>query len=110
MHTVARTSENLEKCRCSGCPSYTARCKVKSYPLHLLRMIDGIDNMEHYEAMFCAFGKSNCIHEDKGCLCEDCEVFLENDLSRDEYCMSDNGRSKYNSIFGFKKKNNKHDS
>ena len=84
MHTVARTSENLEKCRCSGCPSYTAGCKVKSYPLHLLRMIDGIDNMEHYEAMFCAFGKSNCIHEDKGCLCEDCEVFLENDLSRDE--------------------------
>lgn len=110
MHTVARTSENLQKCRCSVCPSYTTRCKVKNYPLNLLRIIDGIDNMEHFEAMFCAFGKSNCIHEDKGCLCENCEVFSENNLSKDEYCMSANGRDKHRSLLGLKKKNKKYDS
>lgn len=91
MHVVARTSENLKKCLCADCPSYTTGCKIKNYLANLFRLAEGLDNIEHFEGMFCAFGKSNCIHEDKGCLCEQCSVFAENGLSREEYCMTDGG-------------------
>ena len=91
MFQVPKTSENLKKCLCSDCPSYTAGCKVKSYPINMVKLIDGIENIEHYEKMFCAFGKSNCINEDKGCLCDSCKVFQENDLSREDYCLADGG-------------------
>ncbi|MBQ9235888.1 MAG: DUF2769 domain-containing protein [Alphaproteobacteria bacterium] len=87
MQTVARTKENLKKCRCNDCPSYTLGCKIKNYPVNLWRMMEGMDNLEHFEGMFCAYGTSNCIEEDKGCLCEDCEVFHENKLNRSEYCL-----------------------
>ena len=87
MSRVAKTKENLKKCRCSDCPSYTLGCKLKNYPLNFVRMIDGLDNLEHFEGMFCAYGASTCIAEDKGCLCEDCAVFHENALNRAEYCL-----------------------
>ena len=112
MHTVARTSENLKKCRCSDCPSYTAGCKIKNYPANLFKLVDGLDQAEHFEGMFCAFGKSHCIHEEKGCLCEQCEVFAENKLSREEYCMTDGGIDNSRCILGLKhsvkKKTGKH--
>lgn len=88
---VAKTVDNLNKCRCMDCPSYTMGCKVKNYPINLAKLASGLDSVDHYEKMFCAFGKSNCIREDKGCLCEKCEVFTENKLTRDEYCMTDGG-------------------
>ena len=88
---VAKTVENLKKCRCMDCPSYTMGCKVKNYPINIAKLAGGLDGVEHYEKMFCAFGKSNCIHEDKGCLCEKCQIFAENKLTRDEYCMTDGG-------------------
>lgn len=92
MQTVARTSENLKKCQCSNCPSYTAGCKIKNYPVNFFKLVDGLDKVDHFEGMFCAFGKSNCINEDKGCRCMECEVFHENNLSREEYCLSSNGK------------------
>ena len=52
-----------------------------------MRMIEGIDNLEHFEGMFCAYGTSNCIAEDKGCLCSNCDVFRENSLNRSEFCL-----------------------
>ncbi len=87
MPKVAKTKENLKKCQCRNCPSYTIGCKMKNYPLNFIRMIDGLDNLEHFEGMFCAYGSSNCIEENRGCLCDDCEVFRENNLKRDEYCL-----------------------
>lgn len=102
MHTVARTTENLKKCRCSDCPSYTTGCKIKNYPVNLFKLVDGLENIEHFEKMFCAFGKSDCIHEDRGCLCEECEVFAENDLTRDEYCLAEGGKDDNKCRFGFK--------
>ncbi len=92
MQTVERTSENLKKCKCMDCPSYTMECKLKNYPANLFKLVEGVENIEHYEKMFCAFGKSNCIHHDKGCLCEECQVFTENCLSRDEFCMAEGGK------------------
>lgn len=102
MMTVARTTENLRKCKCTECPSYTSGCKIKNYPINLFKLVDGLDNVEHFEGMFCAFEKSNCIKEDRGCLCEQCEVFVENRLSRDEYCMSTGGKDNNKCMFGFK--------
>lgn len=87
MSKVAKTRENLQKCRCNECPSYTIGCKVKNYPVNLLRMIEGMENAEHFEGMFCAYGTSKCIAEDRGCLCENCDVFHENNLHRDEFCL-----------------------
>lgn len=91
MNMVERTNENLKKCLCSGCPSYTMGCKIKNYPINMMKHVDGIENIEHYEKMFCAFGKSNCISEDRGCLCENCEVFHENNLKKEDYCLADGG-------------------
>lgn len=96
MQKVAKTKENLKKCRCNECPSYTVGCKIKNYPMNLWRMIEGLDNLEHFEGMFCAYGESNCIEEDKGCLCDDCEVFHQYQLNRDEYCLRDGGSAKCN--------------
>lgn len=91
MFPVSRTSDNLRKCLCSDCPSYTKTCKIKNYPINLMKLVDGVENVEHYEKMFCAFGKSHCIQEDKGCLCENCEVFAENNLNKEDYCLVDGG-------------------
>lgn len=103
MSTVARTVENLKKCRCTDCPSYTTGCKFKNYPVNLFKLADGLDNIEHFEGMFCAFEKSSCIREDKGCLCEECPVFAENNLNRDEYCMATGGKDANKCKFGFKR-------
>ena len=84
METVLRTSENMKKCLCSACPSYTTKCKIKNYPINMMKLVDGIENVEHFEKMFCAFGKSNCISENRGCLCEQCDVYNENNLSKED--------------------------
>ena len=88
---VERTKENLRDCRCRDCPSYTMGCKVMNYPLNLLKLAADLDNVEHFEGMFCAFEKSHCIEEDKGCLCEDCPVHAKYDLVRDDYCLKTGG-------------------
>lgn len=87
MKKVAKTKENLRKCRCITCPSYTLGCKLKNYPNNLKAIIEGLDKSKHFEGMFCAYGRSNCLTENKGCLCEGCAVFKENNLSKHEYCM-----------------------
>ena len=91
METVLRTSENMKKCLCSSCPSYTAMCKIKNYPINMMKLVEGVDKVEHLEKMFCAFGKSNCINENKGCLCEQCDVYNENNLDKEDYCLADGG-------------------
>lgn len=91
METVLRTSENMKKCLCSGCPSYTTKCKIKNYPINMMKLVEGLDKIDHFEKMFCAFGKSNCISENRGCLCEQCEVYSENNLNKEDYCLSDGG-------------------
>ena len=45
----------------------------------------------HYEKLFCAFEKSNCIHFDKGCICDRCEVFKKYGLNRKDFCLKTGG-------------------
>lgn len=93
MIKVEKTKENLKKCICMKCPSYTFMCKMKSMPKNMMTMMKGdISKVKHMEGMFCAFGKSNCIDTEKGCICATCEVFKENKLSKFYYCTVQKGK------------------
>ena len=84
---VAKTKENLKKCICMKCPSYTFMCKVKSMPANMMAMVSDVSTVDHMEGMFCAFGKSKCIDEKQGCICGNCEIFKEYDLKDGYFCM-----------------------
>ncbi len=88
MGSVEKSKENLGKCLCMKCPSYTFTCKIKSMPSNAMDMMKkDISKVDHMEALFCAFGKSKCITDEKGCMCEGCEVHKENNLSSSYYCL-----------------------
>jgi hypothetical protein len=92
MGPVARTKENVGKCSCMQCPSYKLGCKMKAMPKNMLTMLKGnIGELDHFEGMFCAFDKSDCITEITECICETCEVFKENDLPNYGYCTVTGG-------------------
>ena len=68
MSVVAKTKENLNKCRCNKCPTYSLACKVKAIPEGIADMLKrDISEEKHMEMMFCAFEPSKCIKEEKGC-------------------------------------------
>ena len=93
MIVVDKTKENFNKCKCAKCPSYTLGCKIKATPEHIAEMLkQDISNEKHIELMFCSFGKSKCIAEEKGCICTSCAVHKENGLEKMYYCLADGGR------------------
>jgi len=98
LEKVEKNKENLMKCICmKKCPSYTFACKVKSMPSNTAELLKGVtkgdlSETEHLEGVFCAFGKSNCIVDEKGCVCPDCEVYKNNNLSNMYYCLIEGGR------------------
>lgn len=63
---IPDSPENREKCHCRFCPSYPQKCKG--------------------ELLFCARGKSSCEIDVKGCLCNTCPVYFENELEGLYYC------------------------
>ncbi len=93
MTTVAKTRENLKKCKCMSCPSYTLGCKMKAIPKMMIGMMTGADisKKEHIEGLFCAFEQSNCIKEKKGCVCLTCPVAVENSLTKQYFCLTKEG-------------------
>ena len=87
-NVVGRTKENLKKCKCMGCPSYTMMCKLKEMPANMFHMMTkGIENVEHFEGMYCAFGKSECIEEKKGCRCGECALMKEYGFEDGYFCL-----------------------
>ena len=42
---VAKTKENLKRCKCMGCPSYTLGCKIKNVPENLFKLMEDLDNV-----------------------------------------------------------------
>jgi len=61
MGNVPKTIENMRKCICKRCPSYTFACKIKSMPANVMDLIKGIDKTDHHEGLYCAYEKSRCI-------------------------------------------------
>ncbi len=88
---VEKTEENICNCICMMCPSYEKICKLKNNNQNQDISTQNLQNMTHYEKMFCAFEKSNCIHFDRGCICEKCEVFKKYGLKHKEFCLKTGG-------------------
>lgn len=89
---VDKTKENLIKCKCKFCPSYGIKCKLKEMPHDILEVVEHFSDVSkagHIDCLFCAFGKSECITEEKGCKCGECEVFKEYELDSTYYCLKD---------------------
>ncbi len=84
---VDKTLENAEQCICVKCLSYTLACKNKNNTFE-----NGcIENLNHYEKMFCAFEKSDCISENRGCICLKCAVHKKYKLNNEDYCVNTGG-------------------
>jgi len=58
-----------DNCVCKTCPSWTPACDEKGE-------VGG----------YCALGKSECITEEKGCICPECPVTKKLDLKWGYYC------------------------
>ena len=91
MQKVDKTTENIKLCRCMTCPSYTEHCKLKNAPENFLKSLENLQNMQHYEKLYCAFEKSNCIYQDKGCVCSECDVYKNYNLQNHDYCLHNGG-------------------
>jgi hypothetical protein len=93
MKKVERTRENLLKCKCKSCPSYTFACKLMAMPGNIILLVDKMDDDKlHAETMFCAYEKSHCINEEKGCKCGSCEVFEKYELKNTYFCTNTGGK------------------
>lgn len=92
MTNVPKIKKNLMKCKCKTCPTYDFACKVKSIPGNMGLILGDMEDKTHAETMFCGYEKSNCLDEEKGCLCPSCEVFKECALDKTYYCIVTYGK------------------
>ena len=66
---------------------------MKAMPGNIITMVKGdISKSDHFEGLFCAFEKSNCIIKDAGCICAGCEVYKENKLNKLYFCTKTGGK------------------
>ncbi|HWQ88363.1 MAG TPA: DUF2769 domain-containing protein [Desulfitobacteriaceae bacterium] len=91
MAEVPKTKENLKKCICLTCPSYTITCEMMAMPGNMILKIGNMEKI-HAEIMFCAYEKSHCIDKEKSCMCSNCEVHKEYQLPKIYYCMATGGK------------------
>lgn len=66
---IPDVKENLQRCICLGCPSYTG-CMREEGP----------------QLLFCARGMSGCEIERKGCICGECPIANEYNIAGFYYC------------------------
>lgn len=64
---------------------------MKNIPGNIMGMMSGLENKDHFEGLYCAFEKSNCIKGKKGCVCATCEVYKENGLEKLYFCTTTDG-------------------
>lgn len=91
MHKIEKSKENVQKCLCLQCPSYSQSCQIKNTVGTSYKLMTEVDKIKHLELMFCAFEKSRCINESKGCLCKQCEIYQEYNLRHCGYCLKTGG-------------------
>lgn len=70
MLKVEKNENNVSKCLCPGCPTYNDCAREKN------------------EKLFCAeaLAGRTCSYEMNGCVCGDCPVHKENNLTALYYC------------------------
>lgn len=92
MSKVLKNKENLKKCMCMKCSSYAFACKLQSMPSNVILMMSKMEEKVHAELMFCAYEKSHCISEEKGCICVTCEVHKDYNLEKTYFCSVTDGK------------------
>ncbi len=92
MSQVDKTMENVVLCQCMKCPTYSFACKLKAMPGNFIAMVSDVAKAVHLETMFCAFEPSQCIEQEKGCLCGQCEVHAAFHLHHGYYCRVTGGK------------------
>lgn len=65
--------KNYTNCICPACPSYNDCCEKTS------------------EKAFCANKRCSCEVERKSCICGNCPVYKENDVSGGYFCINERG-------------------
>jgi hypothetical protein len=60
---------NADRCLCPGCPTYSDCTRDAG------------------ERLFCSRGQTKCRLAENGCLCGDCPVWAEHELSQFYYCI-----------------------
>ena len=88
---VDKTIENIKDCLCLKCPSYTSFCKNHRDADEIVDDGNEVSQKKHLEILFCASRKSNCIHENLGCLCLKCPVHKRYELNNEDYCLTNGG-------------------
>lgn len=71
---IEDSKDNRDKCHCPMCPSYPIHCHGE------------IEDEIPGEILFCGTDASKCDIEAKGCLCNTCPVYFENELNALYYC------------------------
>jgi Protein of unknown function (DUF2769) len=51
-----------------------------------------ISEVEHMEEMFCAYGRSKIVTEERGCMCTSCEVHKCSNLDNSYFCTVLDGK------------------
>ncbi|MBO6289176.1 MAG: DUF2769 domain-containing protein [Alphaproteobacteria bacterium] len=91
---VEKSIENMDKCLCMRCVSYTNHCKMKNAPENFLQLLENYHKADHYEKMYCAYEQSHCIKDMQKCLCNECEVYCKYGLQNVYYCLKTGGQKK----------------
>lgn len=63
------TDANKSKCLCPTCPTYNSCMR------------------DNGEGMFCGNGNTECDPKQQGCMCADCAVFAQYNLSGGYFCV-----------------------
>jgi len=69
---VDLTNETIDKCLCTGCPTYMSNtCPPQKN-----------------EEVYCSIGMTDCADvKQEGCVCGNCEVFKEDELKTGYFCF-----------------------
>ncbi len=89
---VDKTKENIDKCRCMDCPTYSEQCKLRNSIENMLKLMGNYQKTNHFEKMFCAYEKSNCIYQNNGCLCATCDIYKKYNLKKEDFCTHTGGK------------------
>ncbi len=69
MAKVDDTPENVKKCVCPNCPTYTDCTREKN------------------ERLYCAKGESACPLVERGCICGTCPIWATYGLEKGYFCL-----------------------
>lgn len=62
---VEKTKENLKKCICMDCPSYTMGCKIRSIPENLFKLAEDLEKVDHYERCSALSARASALRKTK---------------------------------------------